>query len=1147
MWFGSELGLWPTGAVTASWVFIVSIAAGVISLRARWREVKLELRHRRSAIVKVVAIAGAVGLLFLLVRLGNPAIHWGEKPMDFSFLNSFVRSASWPPMEPWMAGMSLHYYYFGEVLAAFPILVTGCSPGVGYNLMSATIPALGAGVLAGFGLLLTRRWRWFAAAVLPLLVLLTGNLEWLWELKLARAGRWFDMWWATSRVIPGFAIDEYPLWTALFADLHGHFIALPVVLAALAWGWLCVYQRGYLWVPAAVFCGLCTATLVATNPWDLFLLTAALGFGTIAASRRPLIGIGRLAAAAAISLVAAAPFIIELVEGISAGAGGRGLFLTDADFAPAWVLFRHFGVFVVPLAMLAVVVLGRRIWIVIPAAGAGVLAGMSFGSGAAAAALAVTALFIGVAFRTPDCMTRLGWTLAALGTTAIAFCERFTLIDRMNTVFKIYNGVWVLLAIALATMLLRSVGRRRRLVTAVWLPLQAAALVSLPLGIAQGWIQPRMESPRPTLDGQAFLSEEAPQTWFLVRSLQGVAEPRDAVAEAAGASYNAFTRIAMHTGQPTVIGWEWHLKQRGQSAVEIAARFADLEVLYAGTDPEARRAVLDRYAVAWVVLGDIERQRYALRNPDPLAGVPGLLRFAEHDGAVLYRVMPRDFLAGMPVEAALDLPHGIEVVGKVAEASADLVRSLALDESGATVVLRDGSVVDLDLTAQEAEVLDPPPCRPTSVARRREERWIACEDSSLWFLNEDEKPWTSAGRISGVENLTAADDLWAWGDTGLWKHRGGSRWNPVFSESVSAAAARGSGVAWSDGSSVWVDRGASPILIEGTLEEVRALAWQGPILWALDATGLHKSSGAVLRWRRGFEGLESVVAVDGSLTRLWLVLNDGLVLQTSEVTCPSPWLSAGDTAARGLDEPRGLAVSPDGWFVVADTQNHRLRWYSGQGLCMDSEGAEGSGPGEFSEPSGLALSADGTLAVADTWNGRVQLLRPDGTTVVFKNDLYGPRGVLWAPDGSLVVADTGNRRLMRYRPPDWSAEAFATLPGPVVGLAWAGGLLATAIPAGGVIALVDPTSGTVIRNLEVPGWKNGLQQEGYLALLPSGELAASAPEMGEIWLVDPTGVEPPRLLQGGLEGVTDLALLPNGQLLASLTWQDRLVLVPIER
>ncbi len=58
---------------------------------------------------------------------------------------------------------------------------------------------------------------------------------------------------------------------------------------------------------------------------------------------------------------------------------------------------------------------------------------------------------------------------------------------------------------------------------------------------------------------------------------------------------------------------------------------------------------------------------------------------------------------------------------------------------------------------------------------------------------------------------------------------------------------------------------------------------------------------------------------------------------------------------------------------------------------------------------------------------------------------------------SLVVADTGNRRLMRYRPPDWRAEVLATLSGPVVGLAWAGGLVAAAIPAEGVIALVDPT------------------------------------------------------------------------------------------
>ena len=77
----------------------------------------------------VAAVAAAVFLLFLVARAFNPAIFWGEKPMDFSFLNAFLRASSWPPGEPWMAGMPLHYYYFGQVLSSFPILVSGCHPG----------------------------------------------------------------------------------------------------------------------------------------------------------------------------------------------------------------------------------------------------------------------------------------------------------------------------------------------------------------------------------------------------------------------------------------------------------------------------------------------------------------------------------------------------------------------------------------------------------------------------------------------------------------------------------------------------------------------------------------------------------------------------------------------------------------------------------------------------------------------------------------------------------------------------------------------------------------------------------------------------------------------------------------------------------
>ena len=49
------------------------------------------------------------------------------------------------------------------------------------------------------------------------------------------------------------------------------------LIATLAWGWLTVEAKGRGWVVASVFCGICAAVLAATNPWDLFILTAALG------------------------------------------------------------------------------------------------------------------------------------------------------------------------------------------------------------------------------------------------------------------------------------------------------------------------------------------------------------------------------------------------------------------------------------------------------------------------------------------------------------------------------------------------------------------------------------------------------------------------------------------------------------------------------------------------------------------------------------------------------------------------------------------------------------------------------------------------------------------------------------------------------
>jgi sugar lactone lactonase YvrE len=288
--------------------------------------------------------------------------------------------------------------------------------------------------------------------------------------------------------------------------------------------------------------------------------------------------------------------------------------------------------------------------------------------------------------------------------------------------------------------------------------------------------------------------------------------------------------------------------------------------------------------------------------------------------------------------------------------------------------------------------------------------------------------------------------------------------------------------------------------------------------------------------------LGRLATMAGNAQALWLVRDDGVIFESHEARCPSPW----DELGQGLREPRGLAVSPQGWFAVADTFNHRILWFTADGECLDAVGSEGSAPGSFRQPSGLALAEDGSLAIADTWNGRIQVLRTDGVIEVFGGGLFGPRDLLWAADGSLLVADTGNRKLVRFAPPEWKEETVVELPGPPVGLVWVGNLLAVAVPADGAILLVNVARGTVDRRIEMPPWSNLEQQEGYLLMLPSGHLAASSPFFGELWEVDPSGALPPRVIHEDLPGMTAIALMPDGDVLASLTWGRRLVKVAID-
>ena len=66
----------------------------------------------------------------------------GEKFMELTFLNGILRSDRFPPLDPWLSGYAISYYYFGYIMLAALTQFSGLAPSVAFNVGLATWFAL---------------------------------------------------------------------------------------------------------------------------------------------------------------------------------------------------------------------------------------------------------------------------------------------------------------------------------------------------------------------------------------------------------------------------------------------------------------------------------------------------------------------------------------------------------------------------------------------------------------------------------------------------------------------------------------------------------------------------------------------------------------------------------------------------------------------------------------------------------------------------------------------------------------------------------------------------------------------------------------------------------------------------------------------
>ncbi len=129
-----------------------------------------------------------------------------------------------------------------------------------------------------------------------------------------------------------------------------------------------------------------------------------------------------------------------------------------------------------------------------------------------------------------------------------------------------------------------------------------------------------------------------------------------------------------------------------------------------------------------------------------------------------------------------------------------------------------------------------------------------------------------------------------------------------------------------------------------------------------------------------------------------------------------------------FEMPSAVAVDASGNVYVADTGNHSIRkitpagvvsLVAGSGDPFDFDSADGVGSlARFRDPAGLALSPDGVLLVADTSNGlirRIDLTSTEVTTLDIPFGLlYQPVGLAVAATGAIYVSDRDAHQVSRF-------------------------------------------------------------------------------------------------------------------------------------
>ena len=538
-------------------------------------------------------------------------------------------------------------------------------------------------------------------------------------------GSWY---WDATRIVTslnkgGSEITEFPLFTFLYADMHAHMMDMPFTLLALAWAVSYILlamrpapsRRQWLEWPAIFMVGgLALGVARATNTWDypLFLVLGVLAVVVGEWLRDP-----RLTKANLFRLGWRVLLLVGLVYAFYhqfdqwfAAAYSKLERYTETH-EPLSAFFYIYGLFLFLISSYlaletqrwlaetpASVLSQARDWLP--------LVGLTLG-GVAVIMAAMWYLQVPVGLiavpviawagllmlRGADALPmakRLVLFLIGTALAVVVFVELFTLQgDRMNTIFKFYIQVWVLLAVvggACFAWLWASLPNWSPPWRAGWTALLAllvggAALYTVTATSAKvsdrfpayastapgagcaplpGMVLPYSAGLPPeqqphSLNGLDFMTWSAycdhdsflplSYDYEAMRWMQDNVQGSPVIAEAQSFDlYRMSSRYAWFTGLPDVVGWDYHTRQHNAAIPTqfVTDRGNEIISFYGTLDINAALKFIQRYGVRYVIVGPMEQAYYSpsggLGKFDAMVS-QGLLSVAHRNpGVTIYAV-----------------------------------------------------------------------------------------------------------------------------------------------------------------------------------------------------------------------------------------------------------------------------------------------------------------------------------------------------------------------------------------------------------------------------------------------------------------------------------------------------------------------------